>query len=615
MSADHPDPGDLPTLTGLNDVYKAGRLCDKCRRTHRFFPRLLYLFGLTMLSELLIRNFAIIDDLHVRFSDGLTVLTGETGAGKSIVINAVNLILGGRATTRLIRTGTDSAELEAMFQVIPDSPLAKRMASHGYDASQGLLIKRIISTDGRHRAYLNGSLVTMQMLGAITRRLASISGQRSHQGLLKEERQLRVLDQFGGLGPSCERVGRHYNEVLPLSDRLKHRAQKNARQIDHLELLRFQKKEIADARTTPGEDIALEAERTRLKNAEKLYQIVYDSIESTYGAPGSVVESLGAVSKHLQRAARIDPDISGPADEIAETVLAIEDAVSSLRQYLKTARFDERRLESIEARLDLLQKLKRKYGGSLESVFEKMASIEDELASIENIPRDIEKVTLNLEACADKLSTAAKILSARRIKTAKKLAGRVEKELGELHMPQTRFGVDCKTVRADDGTDPHLIVDGNSVFETGVDRIAFTIAPNVGENLKPLSDIASGGELSRVVLAIKAILAKTESLETVVFDEVDAGIGGGTAEVVGQKLASLARYHQIICITHLPQIAAAGNHHFRISKQVSGGRTRTRITPLERKQRVREIARMLGGVKITQATLDHAKEMIQRPRR
>lgn len=572
-------------------------------------------FGIAMLSELLIKNFAIIDDLHVRFSDGLTVLTGETGAGKSIVINAVNLILGGRTTTKLIRTGSDFAELEAMFQVIPGSPLEKRMASYGYDPSQGLHIRRIISIDGRHRAYLNGSMVTMQVLGDITRHLASISGQRSHQGLLKEEQQLHVLDQFGGLRSSCDKAGRFYRDILPLIDQLKDLTQKSARQIEHLELLRFQKKEIADAGIIPGEDAALETERTRLKNAEQLYQIVYDSIESTYGAPGSVVETLGAVSKDLQRATRIDPDISGPAGEITDTVLAIEDAVESLRQYLKTVRFDENRLEFIETRLDLLQKLKRKYGGSLEAVFEKQASIEVELLRIENIPQEVEKVTRDLKGRSYKLSKAVKTLSARRSKTAKMLASRVETELAELHMPQTRFGVDCETARADEGVDVHLTVDGNSISETGIDRITFTIAPNVGENLKPLSDIASGGELSRVVLALKAILARTESVETVVFDEVDAGIGGGTAEVVGQKLASLARYHQIICITHLPQIAASGDHHFKISKHVSDGRTQTRIAPLDRSQRVREIARMLGGVALTRATLAHAEEMLDRSNR
>lgn len=563
-----------------------------------------------MLSELLIKNFAIIDDLHICFSNGLTMLTGETGAGKSIIINAVNLILGGRATSKLIRTGADSAELEALFQVMPESTLAKKMASYGYDASQGLLIRRIISKDGRHRIYLNGSIATMQVLGSITKHLASISGQRSHQRLLKEEQQLDVLDQFGGLLPNRETVCRCYHDILPLIDQLKDLSRKSTQQIEHLELLRFQKKEIADADIAPGEDEALEQERKKLKNAELLYQIIYDSIESIYGAPGAIVESLVEANKNLERASQIDPSISGQIEEIADAVLSLEDTVETLRQYLKTVHIDENRLEATEVRLDDLQKLKRKYNGSLEAVLAKQLSIKNELSRIENIPKEIKKTTQKLTAHYVQLTKAAKTLSVRRIKTANILASQVEKELASLHMPQTRFDVFCRTTPADEKVDKHLLIGGNLVSESGFDRIMFMIAPNIGENLKPLSDIASGGELSRVVLALKAILAKTESVETIVFDEVDAGIGGGTAEVVGRKLAALARFHQIICITHIPQIAAFGDQHFKISKRVSRGRTQTRIAPMDQEKRIKEIARMLGGVKLTQATFDHAKEML-----
>ena len=565
-----------------------------------------------MLSELLIKNFAIIDDLHICFSNGLTILTGETGAGKSIIINAVNLILGGRATSKLIRTGADFAELEALFQVTPKSALARKMASYGYDAAPGLLIKRIISKEGRHRIYLNGSIATIQVLVSITKHLASISGQRSHQGLLKEEEQLDLLDQFGGLLPIRETVFRRYQDILPLIDHLKELSRKSAQQIEHLELLRFQKQEIAGADIALGEDEALEQERKKLKNAGLLYQIIYDSIESIYGAPGAIVESLGEVNKNLERVSRIDPSISGRIEEIADAVLSLEDTVAILRQYLNTVSVDENRLDAAEARLDDLQKLKRKYGGSLEAVFTKQLSIENELSKIENVPEEIKKTAEKLSIHHAQLSKAAKTLSVRRIKTADILASQVEKELASLHMPQTRFDVCCRTTPADEKVDKHLSIDGNLVFETGIDRIMLMIAPNIGENLKPLSDIASGGELSRVVLAMKAILAKTESVETIVFDEVDAGIGGGTAEVVGRKLAALARFHQIICITHLPQIAAFGDQHFKISKRISRGRTETRITPMDQKERIKEIARMLGGVKLTQATLDHAKEMLER---
>lgn len=563
-----------------------------------------------MLRELSIKNFAIIDDLHICFSDGLTILSGETGAGKSIILNAVNLLLGSRATAQLIRTDAESAELEATFQIAFKSRVSEIMVQHGYSSSEELLIRRIISRKGRHRIYINGRLATIQLLNSITENLASISGQHEHQGLLKEEQQLLILDQFGGLVPLRKQVSKLFHEILPLITGLKKLNAIKDRQSEHIELLEFQKKEIIQTSITLGEDSALEKERMRLKNGETLYQAVHDSIEALYNTQGAVVERLVEVKRNLDRVCQIDSELSSAAKGIADSTFQIEDIIEELSNYLKNIQIDETRLEDVEARLDILQKLKRKYGGSLDAVIAHLESIEHELSEVENISDKINATEAKLSELHSQLDKLALKLSEKRNLTATNLAKKLETELTTLKMSQTQFQVFLHTISADDKADPYLTIDGKAIDKTGIDCVSFLIAPNVGEDLKPLTDIASGGELSRVVLALKAILAETESVETVVFDEVDAGIGGGVAEVVGKKLSFLARHHQVICITHLPQIAKFGDHHFKISKHVEQGRTITNIDPLGDEERIKEIARMLGGVEITRATIDHAREML-----
>lgn len=564
-----------------------------------------------MLQELSIQNFAIIDDLSIQFSEGLSILSGETGAGKSIIINAFNLLLGSRASAKMIRTGAKKAELEALFEIPDHSRTAKLMKAGGYDASEGLLIQRKLMSSERHRVYINGRLATMQVLCGLTENLASISGQHAHQGLLKEDQHLLILDQFSNLMALRQSVHNAYHAILPLikdADRL---LKAKHHQNDQCELLEFQKKEIERAQIQPDEDEHLEKERTRLKNAETLYQAAHNSKEILYDGDGAVLEQLDSAQNTLGKAAVIDTELEATCQGISETVYQIQDLAENLRTYCDRIEFDPQRLEEIETRLAHLTQLKRKYGGSLAAVLKKVEEIERELLIIEDVDSQIKSLQTKIHTAQKRMIALAQELSEKRQKAAKKFCQSVEQELHNLKMSQTQFDVFFRRTKATNDTNIYLNVNDNVITETGLDQISFMIAPNPGEAPKPLISIASGGELSRIILALKAILAKSDSVETVVFDEVDAGIGGGVAEVVGKKLKNLAQHHQIVCITHLPQIAKFGDHHFKIEKNVKDGRTKTQITPLNDKERIIEIARMLGGVKITSTTLEHARELLE----
>lgn len=488
-----------------------------------------------MLKELSIRNFAIIDDLQISFSRGLTILSGETGAGKSIILNAVNLLLGSRASADLVRTGAENAELEALFEIADSSRASKIMIEHGHDPSEGLLIRRIISRHDANRVYINGRIATIQLLNTMAQHLASISGQHAHQLLLKDEQHLFILDQYSGLLPLREALSNCFKKMLPQLEKLKELKAIQKRQAEHMELLEFQKKEIAAANPVAGEDRNLEQERLRLRNAEELYQTVYNSIDALYSAPGSVMEKLVGVKKELDKIGRIDSRLQSKTQSLQDAAYQIEDLVEGLRRYLDSIQVDENQLEAVEERLDTLNKLKRKYGGSLDAVFEKLKSIDQDLGGIENIAEKIREVEAQIDGLSSELRDLAFKLSEKRKKAADSFAKKVIGQLTTLKMAKTDFRAEVQAIPADEKTDPHLTAAEHMITEAGIDRATFLIAPNVGEDFKALASIASGGELSRVILALKTLLAKTDSVETVVFDEVDAGIGGSVAEVVGKN--------------------------------------------------------------------------------
>ena len=568
-----------------------------------------------MLKELSIKNFAIIDDMRISLSSGLTVLTGETGAGKSIIIEAVNLLLGSRASADLVRTGEESAELEAFFDIDPATSAARIMDQQGLDASEGLMIRRVISASGKHRVFVNARQSTMQFLKQVTHNLAGISSQHAHQGLLREENHLDILDRFAGTHDLRSQVKSLFLRLVPLAKTIADLKKNMDHTREENEFLRFQIDEIEAAGIQPQEDLTLEEERNRLKNGAEILDIVTRGDNEIYTRENSIVERLGMIKADFEKYSSVDAALAEKGEKISQNLLDLEDLAQELRNHAATIELDPAALEETEARLDLIQKLKRKYGPTLEDLFTTHGALKEKLAATDNIEERIHSLEQESAALAEALSQKCVDLSQKRKKAGKTLGQLAENELTELEMGQTEFSVSIAQAEADPGKNEIATGDGMKIWETGMDRVAFLMAPNPGEAPKPLSRIASGGELSRVVLALKAVLSETESLGTLVFDEVDAGIGGKTSEKVGRKLKKLSDQYQVICITHLAQIAKYGTSHFQITKSVLNKRTATTITPLEdHGERIKELARMIAGEEITSATLAHAEELLVRGR-
>lgn len=563
-----------------------------------------------MLREIFIKNFAIIEELRIDFSEGLTILSGETGAGKSIIISAVTILLGGRADSGMIRTGADTAELEAFFDIDPDGAAGRILAEQGYEETSHLVIRRILSAGNRHRIYINGRMTTMTLLAAITENIAGISGQHEHLRLLRESEHQKILDQFGGLTDlRCDLQACHA-KILPEIKNLDELQKARESQIEQTELLTSEKNEIEEAALLPGEDEILNQELLRLKNAKVLYQGVGSGVEVLYNREGAISDQLSLVKKDIEKAAGIDPSLSAAARSLDEALFRLQDIAHQLRSYLDTIAFDPARVETIEARMHVINRLKRKYGPSLADVFERLDRIQEELAGTLNIAERIRNVEAGLDALHEQIVQLSRELTEKRRQAADLLAQKMEKELTSLNMPDTKFDVVFRRNEPRPDTPAYLRDNDVAINENGAEQPVFMISPNIGEERKPLSKIASGGELSRVILALKAILADTEPVETMIFDEVDAGIGGKTAAVVGKKLAGLAGSSQVICITHLAQIARFGKHHLKIEKYVADGRTATRITSLSDAARIEETARMIGGQTITDTSRAHAAELL-----
>jgi len=562
-----------------------------------------------MLSQLTITDFAIIESLAVTFSGGSNILSGETGAGKSIIINAVNLIVGGRASPDLIRTGSDRAVVEALFQVPEGSPLIGSLAEMDIPFNGEVLIKRTISKGGKSQVRINGSLATLHMLSKLGPNLISVSGQNEHQLLLSPDNHLYVLDDFGELTRDRLAFGRVYRDYYALKERTEKLRDLLRREEEQRELTQFQIQEIEEAKLVTGEDRELEEERRRLVHAESIKEIVFRGYHTLYEKDDSILSALSVLTKEMDRGTSMDPSLEQFRKGLESVQAQVEDLSLELRNLYSRLNVDPKRLEQVEERLELIRRLKKKYGSTIEEILsfeEALSQRSDQLAQKQE---ELKKGEAELEEKWENLVTAALRLSEKRREVAKDLENKVEEELNQLGMSGTTFKIEFGPKAPSDSA-ASLELPESAVGPGGIDSVEFLIAPNVGEDLRPMAKIASGGELSRIMLALKTILARSSSVETLVFDEIDSGIGGATAAIIGEKLRSLARYHQIVCITHLPQIASSGELHFLVEKRVSEGRTRTYITALDTEDRINEIARLLGGKTISEKTLAHAREML-----
>jgi DNA repair protein RecN (Recombination protein N) len=558
-----------------------------------------------MLQELRIKNFAIIDELNLSFSKGLNILTGETGAGKSIILNAVHLLLGDKATEEWIRSSEEEASVEAIFDISGNAEVKERLkdkVSHlqAEGEENSLLIRRVISRTGRGKVFINGSPATLGVLSEAGEGLLSIYGQHEHQSLQRVETHVDILDEFGTLLKLREEFQKQYQEFVSLSEEVERiRAEKERRSRER-ELMAFQSKEIEASRIQPGEEESLKEERGILNHAKKLMDFTHVSEETIYSEEGSAIERIQRIINQGREMIAIDPSLSQPLKALESTLIQLEDITLALRDYSRRVEINPMRLEEIESRLEEIDRLKRKYGSTIEEILSFKHRTEEALKSFTSDEERLSQLESRLNPLRQTVNGLARKLSNERKKVALELKKSVVKELSSLGMKKTVFEI-------------HM--DPLPISLKGVDRVEFLISPNVGEEVKPLAKIASGGELSRMMLAMKRILAKVGGRQVLIFDEVDSGIGGAMAEVVGKKLRELSLHHQVICVTHLPQIASFADQHHSVRKEVKAGRTLTLVDRLDKEAIVDEIARMLGGMKVTEKTKAHAKEMIENAKR
>jgi DNA repair protein RecN (Recombination protein N) len=546
-----------------------------------------------MIRYLAIRNLAVIESVAVDFEQSFNILTGETGAGKSILVEAVGLLLGGRATQDLIRTGEDLATVEAIFET--------------EDGSE-LIVRREITSQGRSRAFINGALATAAALKDLSNRLVELHGQHEHQQLLDPTQHLALLDTWAGLEAPRASVASAFHKVRALRDQLDSLRMDDRERAARLELVEFQLSELKRANLQPGEDETLSADRQILRSADTIQRLCGESYAELYDTEGAALEILGRVWKRVGELAAIDPRFTPYLDARDGIKGQLEDLAFTLRDFAGGIDASPGRLQQVEDRLALIERLKRKHGGTLEEAIAHRDRLAAEHASLTGGQSSIAEIEQQLAVAGSTFLSAARKLSASRRDAAPKFARQIEGELAELAMERTKFEVRLTTAEAE-----------GQWTDAGIDSGELFLSPNVGEDLRPLAKIVSGGELSRVMLALKTIAADASLPEkahassfvrTLIFDEVDAGIGGRVASVVGQKLASLGDRFQVLCITHLPQIAAWGRSHFLIEKQVKGRRTVTSVSRLEGEERTGEIARMMGGAAAGEKALESARELL-----
>ena len=567
-----------------------------------------------MIEAITIRNIALIDELELELSPGLNIFTGETGAGKSVILKSVGLVLGERTSADIVREGTDFAAVEV--NVVPASPLPIAM-----EQDDSLVLSRHISSKGRSRCRINGELANLKQLEELGALLVDIHGQHEHQSLFRTETHLELLDDFGETDTERQQVSEKYQRLLELQremDALVHTLRTSEREK---ELLEFEVKELSSANLEEGEEEELTAEIAVLNNAEQLYEsanLVYEQLDGdgdgqaefggTGAGPASVLQNLRDAAKTIEKLAEIDTNLSELSERIDSSLYELEDIAAQILQYADTVEFNPMRLAEVTDRLELIAKFKRRYGSTITEMLNYQAEAQRKLEDLEIGSDKIDELKIEIRDIQQTAQKLCVVLSDKRAQVAERLSTLVEKELQALGMEKAEFHTAVEPIQDDNGL---LLIDGKrfAFREHGMDNVEFLIAPNVGSELRPLAKIASGGEISRVMLALKTVLVQVDNIPTVLFDEIDSGIGGKIADVVGKKLKELSESAQVICITHLPQIARFADRHFLVEKEVVGERTLINAKPLTETERVTEIARMHGG-RETEVGLAHARELL-----
>lgn len=563
-----------------------------------------------MLSCLRIRDLAIIDGLELELGSGLNVLTGETGAGKSILVSALELVLGGKGRGELVRTGAKAAEVEALFDVSGDAGLRQQLQALDIDAEDELVVRRVLSSCGRSRAFINGQLVTQQVLARLTRGLTDISSQHEHHTLTDPSTHLGFLDAFAEVSPLRQQVTRAYHALKQAEAELADFDARIAEREARVDLLKAQAEEIESAALRPGEDVELDQQCTRLRSVESLLRLTGKAADLLYEQDESVLGGLAGATRRVTEAAELDASFTAIAGQLESLRSQLDDAARELGRRLASLRPDPNALQEAEERAYLVSKLKRRYGGSIESVRSHLVACRAELDELSDRVATRDALEAEQRRAFDSAASSARQLSAERQRAATRLSAAISAELGSLGMGGARVQVELSPLEGEDG----IAVDGARLSPDGLERVEFLLAPNRGEDARPLSRIASGGELSRAMLAIKCVLADLGPAGMYVFDEVDSGIGGGMAEIIGRKIRSVAQHRQVLCVTHLPQIAVFADQQFKVEKVVRGERTLSTVRRLSRKEQQEEIARMLGGLRITAKTRAAARDLLQQAR-
>jgi DNA repair protein RecN (Recombination protein N) len=554
-----------------------------------------------MLTALYIRDLAIIRALELETADGLTVLTGETGAGKSILVDALALALGSRADSGVIRHGGERAEVSASFAINPSSDAARWLKEQDLDADGECLLRRVVDGTRGSKGFINGRPVPIQLLRDLGERLVDIHGQHEHQSLLRRDAQRQLLDDYAGLNDAVDLVGRHYQQVRSLQERIEALNRDSADHGIRLELLRHHVKELEALNLSPNEIAALEEEHGRLANGAEILdgaQLVLQSLDADEETAATRV--VAQATRKLEGLAQFDPRLGEVAMLLSEASVQIDEAVSRLQRYVGDLDLDPARLQWLDARLGTIHDLARKHRVKPDELPPLLEKFRTELSDTEDFEGNLARLNDELKNTQTQYARAAAVVSTSRVQAAKKLARAVTERLQDLGMAGGRFSIDLTPLPKGE-LSPH-----------GAERIEFQVTANADQPLRPLNKVASGGELSRISLALQVAAASVARIPTLIFDEVDVGVGGRVAEIVGQQLRALAAKRQVLCITHLPQVAALGEHHLRIAKSTQAGATDVAIDALKKAERVQEIARMLGGIEINKKTIAHAEDMLSR---